>query len=81
MIRLWENPEVPQFNKLPGRSSFESFPTAALAKTRRRNPLGSTKRTLIPIVWWRALHPSLRDLLRLRRRSGWGGIRTLVTFR
>ena len=38
LIRLWENPEVTQLNKLPGRASFESFPTAALEKSRRNNP-------------------------------------------
>jgi beta-galactosidase len=38
LIRLWENPEVTQLNKLPGRASFESYPSAALARARRRNP-------------------------------------------
>jgi len=38
LIRLWENPEVTQLNKLPGRASFENYPTVTLAKARRRNP-------------------------------------------
>lgn len=38
LIRLWENPEVTQLNKLPGRASFESFPTSALARARKPNP-------------------------------------------
>jgi len=38
LIRLWENPEVTQLNKLPGRASFESFPEAAMARARKPNP-------------------------------------------
>jgi len=38
LIRLWENPEVIQLNKLPGRASFGVFPTAGLARKARENP-------------------------------------------
>ncbi|MDX2079970.1 MAG: glycoside hydrolase family 2 TIM barrel-domain containing protein [Terrimicrobiaceae bacterium] len=38
LIRLWEKPEVLQLNKLPARTTFEQFPTAALARARDRNP-------------------------------------------
>lgn len=38
LIRLWENPEVTQLNKLPARTTFEQFPSAALARDRETNP-------------------------------------------
>jgi len=38
LIRLWENPEVTQLNKLPGRASFENYPSETLARARQSNP-------------------------------------------
>lgn len=39
ILRLWENPEVTQINKRPGRADFEVYPSAALARGRKANPL------------------------------------------
>lgn len=38
LIRLWENPEVLQLNKLPAHSSFEHYPSAASARAGGPNP-------------------------------------------